>query len=150
VTTRPSKGDIVLHTALLFYASGRPSFLCISCSFPASNHGRLTFSSRFCVTPSTQGHGGGVWQLNTPSPLLAWHCTAITVYRVRKRPLLPAHFLLNSCLQLQHIFVPLLRHTLDSRAGGRGESPSNPISSSKMEFFCDPRLPCAQASPPSY
>ena len=27
VTTRPSKGDIVLHTALLFYASRRPSFL---------------------------------------------------------------------------------------------------------------------------
>ena len=81
VTTRPSQRDIVLHTALLFYASRRPSFLCISLLIPSVSPFSLhIFVTLFRYTLDSRAGGRGT----APRHPVASFCIAS-----RRHPRLP-------------------------------------------------------------
>ena len=144
VTTRSSQRDIVLHTALLFYASGRPSFLCISSSFPASYHFiQHIFVSLFSSHPRLKGWGEG-YGASTPRCLLLHSVAPPSPFTVRAS--VPSSLLISfstlAC-RFNTFSFHFFRHTLDSRAGGRGTAPQHPVASFCIASRCHPRLPCA-------
>ena len=99
-----------------------------------------TFSFHFFVTPPSQKKGGGACHHLTTSPSFRRYCSAIPVYRAQKSPLPPSEILPSSLPLQARIFVPLFRHTHDSRAGGEGMCCQDGGCCTGGEFYC--KSPC--------